>query len=634
MAEFIVDPRAASFEQARTLIEDYIQNKPNFSTWEEFYSSGAGQTVVELIAGLLVYQQYNNIVGRRESYMEYAQNLSSGRAIANVLGYSATRGRNPVVTISMLPQETKTYLKYEVIGQVGDRDLICLQDTPITNGVAVSFDAIVGTISEETIISPGSTLNLFRFKSSTVSEDLALLLDNVEISYTEKMLDLINNNYVVITNGFGAVNVYYLNQAAPFYSTGTELKIRFVNLEEFTVLPADVQFFDDGLTLVVIKSSYQPPEDIESVRVNAPLYYETQFVIRGRNDYRKIIKTLLERFIDSSARDFSPTVVEVSYLTRELTAMTPSEESEVSSKLLSYRPFGVAPAIISPPIRADLALTVVVNLKGTQTENYNIIVEAALAAYEEKLNPRVDLWSIENYIESNSTFDKIARVLPKVTTWGALTSYSRLSHVTPTTPSDYVFFYEKQVNLSGAVQPAFTEVPGDEIEDNHLIWEVIQDERANLNNWQANTSYKDGDVVKSTLTSQVYSYKVKTTVEFSGATQPIWPTTSEQVIIDNDLMWMCTDIVGSPATWTANTKYRIGQSVIPTVPNGKMYQVVKYSKKSLGVEPVWPVTENAIIVSGRIQWKSKKIDTPLLITEWNEYMKLSTEITVNFGSGT
>lgn len=57
-------------------------------------------------------------------------------------------------------------------------------------------------------------------------------------------------------------------------------------------------------------------------------------------------------------------------------------------------------------------------------------------------------------------------------------------------------------------------------------------------------------------------------------------------------------------TWSLTTKFRVGQVVTPTVPNGHLYRcsAVAIDQLSGAVEPVWPLTEAGVIVDNNVTW--------------------------------
>ena len=107
MADYIISPYAISFDSIKEALQSYIQNKST-NTWQDFYVSGAGETLVELDAAIATFYAFHFIIGRREAYLPTAQNYASIIGSAQTLGYNASRGHNLYVEIEIVPSATQT----------------------------------------------------------------------------------------------------------------------------------------------------------------------------------------------------------------------------------------------------------------------------------------------------------------------------------------------------------------------------------------------------------------------------------------------------------------------------------------------------------------------------------------------
>ena len=78
MADFIISPYAISFNSIKNALEAYIENKSDVTTtWKDFYTAGAGQTILELDAAVAAFYAFHFIIGRREAFLTVAQNYNS-----------------------------------------------------------------------------------------------------------------------------------------------------------------------------------------------------------------------------------------------------------------------------------------------------------------------------------------------------------------------------------------------------------------------------------------------------------------------------------------------------------------------------------------------------------------------------
>jgi hypothetical protein len=525
---FIVDPKSVSFPQILADLEEFRDSRPDADKWNSFFQSGTGQTITEQIAALGAYLAYKVISGRRENYLQHAENKSSAVGISQSLGYSTFRGRNAHLRLSVVASDTVTLPRFSVVGQVKDQDLVILEDTPLTANVSAEVDVVVGVLSEEELTVPGNGLAIFRFESAGVTEDLRLLLNDDEVEISNRILDLDEDKFVCITNVLESVDVSYLNRAsAPVqYNTGDVLKIEYLAKKDLAFVLSDLNFFHGTISGFETTSAYQAAEGNATTRVNAPLFHETQALVRARLDFLKVFKIIDPDFVSTNQRNVSAAVVELSYLNSDYTALTETEKQAVQQQLLKRLAMGIPPPLITDPVRVPLMLDLEVTLRNN-TENTLAEIEAIMKARENILGGPVngeplDLEQVESDVEDLASV-KIARVSLGSTQWAAENSYERGTHVRPN-PSNG-FFYE-----------------------------------------------------------------LASILHFSGSSEPdSWPTTIGETVVDHGVVWKAEFV--NPAdplvtTWVANRAYEIGNAVVPTVPNGRQYRVVDTINKSFGNEEV------------------------------------------------
>lgn len=624
MAQFIINLDSISTENSKKDIMAYLESKPDYAKWKDFYSSGAGQTVIELISGLSAFISSNVIMSRREVYLPYAQTLSANIGIASTLGYSVFRGRNSRIKVSITPDITEVLPKYTIIGSVLDVDLILLNDSVLSNGTPTELECTLGEIKSEELSVSSSDMQTFRFYDQSVSEDLRIFVNTTEVEYTNSIADLSVDKYVVISNAFGSFDLFYLNNVAPKYNTGDILKAEYIKLNSVTFQPSDVSVDYTGVTNIEIQDPYSEQETISSIKVNAPLKHETQGLIKGREDYPKLLMSLDSDFIDTEGNDYSPAIVEVSYIKNDLSLLNNTEKLNINTALLESRPFGVAPAKIVDPVNVQLDINIHIKLLTSTTESVNDFVESIVASNEKKLKYIFDMDLMENSIEQKD-YIKTARVSVDAPIWQSDSLYSRLDYVSPTTTSDLIFEMHKDIRKSGISEPLWTDTIDEIIQDNDIFWKCIIDDRCFFDSWVADTNYDIGTIISPTgLTNKYIVYKRN---NLSDSIEPTFPAILGEDIIDNEVVWKCIAIQGVPITWLPNNNYSIGSIVIPSTPDGFAYQVISYNSKSGNIEPTWPI-EGETVVDGKVLWKAiNKYDTSLT-TNWNEYLIINQNLTI------
>lgn len=416
----IIDPQEVSFEEIKNDVVEYVQSKPDYASWKDFYESSAGTTLIELIAGFSTYLTYQHIVNRRETYLFHALNRSSKVAISQTLGYSIFRGKNIHLTLTITPNTTRAVTNFDIVGEFNGYDIVSLGDYVLNSGVQTTIDIALGEVKEEIKSVESSDLTVFRFESDLVSEDIQILKNSIEMPLGTAMSDMLNDKYVPISNPVNAVDVFYLNtsEASYRYENGDVLTLKYIELKDLAlILPADLDRFtflygtiDDASVI----NRYQIPEPNNNIVINAPIYHEVQKVIRGRDDYKKLLKTLISDVSDVNARDYSPAIVELTYVKEDLTLLSTTEKNNLIDELSSYRPFGMYdPPMIRDPRQVDLELNIDITLSvlidDIAQADVESDVDSILTNYDKLLGITIDLHDIENEI-NELDYVKINRV--------------------------------------------------------------------------------------------------------------------------------------------------------------------------------------------------------------------------------
>lgn len=476
----IIDPQSVSFSTIKDNLITFVKSKPDYGKWKDFYDSGVGLTLIEMIAGFGTYLQYMTVVNRRETYLFHAENRSSVVAVAETLGYSVFRGKNLHVTLTATPSSTIVIKQFDIIGSYKSYDIIALDDYALNNGVSIDIDVVFGEQKSESITAQSPDLAMFRFESPLVSEDVYLTLDGIEVPISSNLPDLLQDKYVGLTNALGAIDLMYVNNedSAYPYDNGSVFELKYVELDDMafnTVDDLDQVSFDYGtVTLATIISNYQIPERKETIRINAPIFHETQMVIRGRNDFKKLLFDAVPNAVDTNAIDISAAVVGLTYVREDLSVLTPAEKEDVLETMDSYRPFGVSMPELSDPTQIDAEVTITITLntplEGIGQSQIDSDIETILSVYEKDLEVRLDLNEIEYEVERLS-YVKIARVeITDLTNdWQADTDYVLGKIVTSTTPDGY--YYEcTTAGTSDSSEPTWDDTPGNVTTDGTAEW--------------------------------------------------------------------------------------------------------------------------------------------------------------------
>lgn len=494
---FIIDPSSISSTQIEADLTAFLLAQPDSARWKDFFDSSTGKQIIKLIAGLGTFLEYNIITARRETFLPYVTNRTSGIASSNTLGYSPYRGRNAVVSLTIVPNISSLLPKYSIIGTVKEKDLILLEDTIFNAGVSNTFLACVGNLLDETITVDTESIASFRFTQNNMSQDVRVLLNDVEMASSERILDLINQKFVIQSNVNGAVSVMYLNlDTFPIrYTIGDKLKVQYLELNNFSFNLSNIICDIGTISTSSFDTVFQDVESLDNIKINAPLFHETQFTIRGRDDYMKVFRLLDSNIEDTNYTDVSAAIVKLTYVTDNLSLFSDIQLFNFIQRLIGYRPMGLEPPTIKHPRPVFLTLNVSIKLlnnSGNPSSDVDLIINSK----EGILENEILFADLEKELEDLS-FTKIARTNIATTVWAPNTYYVRGHHSTPITPNGKIYEMNDYVCSSGLVQPAFATL-STPIIDNKVLW--CEDIRVlcvddGIPTWQPNTVYKEDTYV-------------------------------------------------------------------------------------------------------------------------------------------
>lgn len=545
MADFIISPYAISYNSIKNALQSYIQNKSDVTTkWKDFYTAGAGETILELDAAVASFYAFHFIIGRRESFLTVAQNYNSIVGGALSLGYNCSRGHNVHVRIQIIPNTTQTLSKWTVVGSYAEYDVVLLKDTILNEGEPTTIDCVIGNSAVQGVRISSTALQQFVFTASNTTDDCRLILTDREVPFTTEIKDAVNDYYIMLTNSFGSVDVFYLNKGNYNYTPADTLYLNYIernNLQFGSISGSNIHIdIASQVDDIILLEDRLDVEDKEHIRLSAPLYHETNNVVRARKDYVKFLKQHNTLIIDANDKDINPGLIALTYLKNYdseagTSLLTEEEKQEYVRFMQTICPDGVAKAFIEDPVRVvrSLAISLWQQSGENITANIDEDIEAILDKYRNKLAPVLDLEQIEHDIEDLPGV-KIARVDIGAQEYQSNTKYKLYDVVTVpnikvgTDLQTWTFYCGKVQAQTGETEPdwAFAGSEGQQVQDNNFIWEN-SNKYANAINavWKQNGEYS--------LYSDInMSYEVppKCTLQ----TQPIWGDTTQK---DGNITW-------------------------------------------------------------------------------------------------
>lgn len=140
----VIENSSLSFEQIRSDILDYLGSNVNTNPnkWLDTFSSGAGMTIAELIAGLASYISFAAMNSRKEAFLDTARLESSIYSMANIRGLSVSRPEAPKLVIEF----EKAVTCPSVVGTVNGADIVAVGSHYTNDGTALknTYDCYIG----------------------------------------------------------------------------------------------------------------------------------------------------------------------------------------------------------------------------------------------------------------------------------------------------------------------------------------------------------------------------------------------------------------------------------------------------------------------------------------------------------
>ena len=613
MADFIISPYAISFTNIKNSLQSYIQNKSDVtSTWKDFYTAGAGQTVLELDAAVAAFYAFHFIIGRRESFLTVAQNYNSVVGGALDKGYNCSRGHNVHIRIQIVPTKTQSLSKWSIVGSYGEYDVVLLEDAILNKGIATTIDCVIGNSSVQSVPIKTTDLQQFVFTAANTTDDVRLILTDREVPFSTELKDAVNDNYIMLTNPYGSVDVFYLNNGNYKYTVADTLNLQFIERNNITfgaisksTLVIDVASQVDDIILIEDRLDV---EDKEHIRIAAPIYHETNNVVRARKDYVKFLKENNALIIDANDKDLNPGLIALTYLKKYdseagTSLLTAQEKQDYVKFMMSICPDGVAKAFIEDPVRVVRSLAITLWQKSNENIQATIEddIDNILDTYRDRLAPVLDLNQIEHDIEQLPGV-KIARVDLGASEYENNKKYKLYDVVTVpkilvgTEYQTWTMYCGKIQSKTGDTEPDWATAGsiGDQIQDNNFIWENSNKYTTSINaSWN-----KDGTYELYSDINVGYEVPPKQTL----ATQPLW---GAQLKKDGNVTWNKLKDYGTLLSIRQNnTKYVLNQQVIVEANNQlAVYNAVGVTHKTSSSKPNWNVNIDEFVVDNAITWK-------------------------------
>ncbi len=144
----IINTRSMSFESIKADLLAHVAAKPDSAKWISKLESNIGTTVLELIAGLGVYQSYHQMIARREQYLDEAQLETSINELAFGRGFIVPPADSGELVLHLSGISTNIVVHAgDQIGTFFDYNLYALEDK-VLNTPSDTITCIAGWMEE------------------------------------------------------------------------------------------------------------------------------------------------------------------------------------------------------------------------------------------------------------------------------------------------------------------------------------------------------------------------------------------------------------------------------------------------------------------------------------------------------
>ena len=571
MATFNINPLSISFESILSDLQLMIASKPE--AFQDFFTDGSGSAVVDMAAALGAYYAYQIITQRRELSMAHAQNYSSLLGNAYDKGYNVSRGNNLWLHLDIIPSYTGYLSKWDVVGSYEDFDLVLMDDLAVFNeGEETSINVVLGNklFENKTAL---SNFTIFQFESDDVTDDARLLLNGSEIPFSTDVKDLLDDKFVALSNAYGSVNAFYLQDGEYNYESGDVLTLEYVarnnmnavDIDKDSLFIADVAINDFS----IVKNKVDL-ENKDTIRINAPLYAETSNVVKARADFKKeILKSNIDLVKSVTDYDVTPGIIALCILKKDGTNLTITDTVNIAKSIVDKRASGIATLIYFNPKKIYKKLHVVITKDLNAVVQDNTLldsVENLVLSHNDILEEQLDLTQLEKDIEQGLSGVKIARITVDSSAWLPSTSYQLTDNCIATNFDNKSYILSDIEYRTNDTQPDWVEDENGLVLDGRIFWKRWDGDCTGVAVWRPEYSYKKGALISTEpiIVDGEISWENRNVytcydyVNYTGTVEPVWQDT---ITIDNEIVWQKIRSSSTTEEWSANTYKFTGDDI-------------------------------------------------------------------------
>ncbi len=402
-------------------LQEAVSVLPAFEGWEDYFSGGTGQTIIELIAGSQAIKNHYNLMRVRESSLQHAKMESSIVELAINKGVFRPNAKGCIIEVSFVAERSGKILVGDLLGSYKDLEVYALETYDIMLGNNTT-NITIGIYEKKThdVQSDDDYFQIdFEYDFEFIGDHFHNLLVNDDfVIVDEKQLNLYNpdlNNSVInlvydyksrLVFGDGIVGKKVTFNDIITYSTLIYNKDLVADIDLSKILFNDDSWFKDtNFTISRKATSYLDKEKLKRVAVRSTVdgrWVETL-------DYQSgLMRDFGEYLYDVIAYDNYPQ--EDLYFLPIPGMVTPIVKAEIQQMIEDKR--GNAVQVTETWVDPDLPenyMEVEMNLSYFGNDSDEAILEA-IEEYKVEVKNKISLQSY--YLVAADSAVEVTKILP------------------------------------------------------------------------------------------------------------------------------------------------------------------------------------------------------------------------------
>lgn len=611
------DLRNYSVEENFYKLEQLISN--NVDLYSDRYLLTTGQQLLKVIAAGASITGFKTLLANRETYSASMQRMDSMLGYAETSGYSASRGSNEVIYLTVNPNISTVKSTRDTVGSVNGYDLIAQDTYSLASGVPITIKVKIGNRLTATRQIAGSNYRYIRFLETNISDDIKVYKNGAPTLYATEFKYLQEYPCIVISNPYNSIDIWFLNTDSSPVNPSDTWTIDYIEYVNTNYTLPDIKF-DYG---TVLKGSQflasNPPESLEDLRINIPIYRNLQRQILANNDPVTYFKSLLSGVNDVNRTSLNTVHSLLTYYYIDKHLLTKNAIQNLEEQITPAYYFGYCPSTIIHPTLNLANLLITITLQDTSYQNLLYTQVASVVNNYNLLNTNLDLKALEYDINSikdskDYRYIKTARV-----------SYSTISTTNTTYATIGTIYFDTNTNSIKRIldlkYKSGTEISTinttivtstTTIENTYLTsGELLLEESRLIYGAPAfvSTTYYSNDTIVSLNDTTHYIVHPLYTLPI----EPIWNSTLGDLTYDKNFIWL-------------TCKYSLGDLPYTQGLPVKKGDTFKISDANLSVQLIGYQELITSLTTTNTTFTTLTTDTTSLACNWNSYNNLSYSI--------